>query len=204
MGLKNVPYLKKNREYESNIQKYRVAMGYTVVDLCKEIKCTPSVFAALAYGIMSPYYESRNKKGQIKPYVQKMADIFKVPLDELFPRYICNIERYHMARSTILPEQAPGLFMSLGSERMSMNKSFSEDQDILKFVNEALKNLSPRCRKIFTERYTGYKSCEQIADEYECTRSNIHGILKKSMIRVRQFLKNNYGIEIETEIGEIE
>lgn len=84
------PYIRSNREYESPIGQFRIALGMTIKELCDEAGCSPGTYGNLQNGLYIPYDP---KTGQVKSWVNKMSIILGASLSELFPRYICEINR---------------------------------------------------------------------------------------------------------------
>lgn len=95
------PHYRKNKEYESTLHKWRVAFGYGVHELAREMGCHQLTISNLANGTVSPLYESKNKQGQIKPIVKKLCDFFGVEAAELFPRYFCSIDTKELSEEQI-------------------------------------------------------------------------------------------------------
>jgi len=84
----------KGKDYESPIGKFRIAKGLHVKELCKKIGINQSVYGTLQNGMITPFYLWKWKYGEIKPYVYKLCRVLGATLSELFPRYICDIDRF--------------------------------------------------------------------------------------------------------------
>ncbi|MBQ3060226.1 MAG: hypothetical protein IJD16_07955 [Desulfovibrio sp.] len=87
---KYVPYYDKYREYESPIHIYRIANYLTSKELSEKTGVNIRQIYSLANGSEQPVYE---KDGSLKSAAKKLCDFFKVGPAELFPRYICKINR---------------------------------------------------------------------------------------------------------------
>lgn len=86
-----LPTYRTDREYESPLHEYRVAMGLTVRELSTYSGVNQSAICALANGSLSPL--SERKTGILKQSARKLCDFFKVTPGDLFPRYICELDR---------------------------------------------------------------------------------------------------------------
>ena len=167
-----------NKDHESNISKYRVAMGYTVCDLAKEIGCDQGKLSGLINGMVLPYYISKGKSGQIKPYVKKLCDTLMVPIDELFPRYYCDIERN--AAKELLACQHEGVTVA--------NRENHENIDVLLDLEPMINALPKRLRTIVYKRFWLGETWEEIGSHYGVCKARA-AQLGNSAIRK---LRNNF------------
>jgi len=153
-----------NRDHESNISKHRVANGYTVRELAEEIGCSQGVLSALINGMHLPYYigGGTEQRGQLKPYVKKLVEVLHAPIDELFPRYFCDIERN--AAKGLLKNQHEGLLVA---EIPCPIKSVDLKLDFEPILND----LPERLRNIIYWRYWLGETLDEIgARENVCTQ----------------------------------
>jgi transcriptional regulator with XRE-family HTH domain len=182
-GLK--PYLRENKDYESPLGEYRTAMGLSTLELAEKIGTGLSTIAALQNGTMPPYYEKRrgkHKVGEIRPYVKKMCTLFNVELKDLFPRYICDIQRYNPEniRDCYTDEQLMEFHTTnLNQEEIQIKKELSD------FVHEVMKKTKERIASkhfdIMQKRYFQDYSTNELAKEYSLTKSRIHQIYNETL-----------------------
>ena len=144
------------KDHESNISKYRVAMGYTVHDLAKEIGCRQIDLSNLINWMALPYYIRKGVSGQIKPYVTKLCEVLMVPIDELFPRYYCDMERN--AAKDLLECQHEGVTVA--------NRENHEQADIRIDLEPMINALPKRLRTIVYKRFWLGETWEEIGSHY--------------------------------------
>jgi len=85
------PYTNPRIEYESPINEYRMALGLTHKELSAQANVPMTSIGALANGTLSPIME--NGSGQLRKPARKLCEFFEVGPEELFPRYICSLNR---------------------------------------------------------------------------------------------------------------
>lgn len=84
------PYLRKDREHESNIGVFRVERGLTIKETCLMAGMFDYEFISLQNGMSSPFYL---KDGRVKPCVERLLKIFNCTMGEAFPRYVCEMKK---------------------------------------------------------------------------------------------------------------
>jgi len=85
------PRINPRVEYESPINEYRVASGLTHRELSAQTNVPMTTIGALANGMLSPVKEDGS--GHLRKSAQKLCEFFEVGPEELFPRYICSLNR---------------------------------------------------------------------------------------------------------------
>ena len=85
------PHINPRIEYESPINEYRLALGLTHRELSAQANVPMTAIGALANGMLAPIKE--NGSGQLRRPARRLCDFFEVGPEELFPRYICSLNR---------------------------------------------------------------------------------------------------------------
>ena len=177
------PYLRKDREYESTINKYRVSMGMTIKELCKIVDCSTDMFVKLSNGTITPYYLKTKK---IRPYVENMVKLFGVPLSELFPRYICDIENHNAKH--ILPNQVKGIIISEFSACDTNPSVLYEIKERYELIEYGISYLTRRQKKIL-KYWTQEKTLVDIGLIMDLSKERIRQIIVKSLQIIKRHIR---------------
>lgn len=86
-------YRKGVREYESELSKYRVEAGLSVREFCKIVGVSTTTYINLNDGTLAPIQINGPTPGMPKECVVAMAEVLKVDLPDLFPRYFCGLPK---------------------------------------------------------------------------------------------------------------
>jgi len=84
-----LPSYNSKKEYESNIHAYRVANNLTCRELSIKANVSVQWITSLANGTESPV----RIDGRLRLPAQRLCNFFNASPEELFPRYICTINR---------------------------------------------------------------------------------------------------------------
>lgn len=172
---------KNYREYESPILIIRDELGIKMCDLCKEAGCSSATVYDLAYGMTWPVYISN---GQIKPHVQKIADILGCSVEELFPLYFCKKREKQFTNNE--------LFLSAYTIKISRNTeiSFLEIEFFKKLNDERYAAIPKRTKTMLYLRFFEDSTLEEIANEFHLSRDRVRQIIDKGL-RIMRFGKAN-------------
>jgi len=84
-----------DREWENYIQEFRLDRGLSLNDLAVKSKVSFNTVCRLISGYISPIYQlntKRGKKGEVKPWVERICITLNVQPEVMFPREICPLE----------------------------------------------------------------------------------------------------------------
>lgn len=87
------PGQRKNKEYESNLNLYRLDAGLTIKQLCDRVGIAIGTFCSLNNGMRSPLSQRGKNPSGISGDAQKLLDFFQISLSDAFPRYACDFDR---------------------------------------------------------------------------------------------------------------
>lgn len=182
------PAYRKDKEYESNLHKYRVYQNLTINQLAKRAGTNQVVVSSLANGTMSPLYEIRNKAGQLKPYAAKICKILHATTEDIFPRYFCNIK---IPATELINCQILDCSVSRYSRESAINL---EDYHISLWQKEALNALfdyyrSTSVREIILSRVLDGCTLEEVGNRLNISRERVRQIERKWLLRFRVFLR---------------
>lgn len=195
MTEKGSPFYRKNREYESNLHKYRIRQNLTIKQLVKRVGVGQSIISALANGSLSPLYEVKEKAGQLRPYAAKICEVLHATTEDIFPRYFCNIK---IPATELINCQILDYSVSRYSSDSAMNL---EDYHISLWQKEALNAFfdyygSTRVREIIISRVLDGCTLEEVGNRLNVSRERVRQIERKWLLRFRVFLQKR-GIKNE-------
>ena len=169
-----LPHYDTMREYEAPIHEYRVAMGLTLRELSEQAGVPATSIGALANGSMSPLLE--NNSGVLKKTAQKLCDFFDVSPGELFPRYICEIDRRTKYQFETWPYE-------MASERMARDP-YDEyaDTELLDMVLQILTRR--QAKSVCAHFYLGW-TYNDIGEKLGVVAQRAREIVEKSLSRLR-------------------
>ena len=184
------PSFRQNKEYESNLAKIRVEEGYTVKGLAELAGCYPAAISGLQNGMVSPYYTIGRHKGHVKPCVEAISSILNASLSQLFPRYICDINRFRGVEVPFVKCQMPGFLLGQWICNQSTGNGKSEiiDFEIKGIVSRALATLTSREEMVMRRRFgigTSQSSLGEIAESIGATKERIRQIEAKALRKLR-------------------
>jgi RNA polymerase sigma-70 factor (ECF subfamily) len=94
----------------------------------------------------------------------------------------------HLRRKVIAEEYKQELNAKLSSLE-EINRAFSSDEDIERFINEAINKLPERCREIFIMSRVEGKKYQQIADELNISVNTVENQMSIALKKLRSELK---------------
>ncbi len=169
------PYQRSNREYESNIGVFRVAMGLSVAELSRACETDQSTISSLNNGMALPFYVKAGKAGEIKPYVKKMCKVLHASLEDLFPRYVCDIDRNTKPKDKYVFEQAECVANGQFSMEHSDNK-VGEQLALRRELDRVLATLPEREEEILVLRFFNGMTLKEVAARFGLTSQAISSI----------------------------
>ncbi len=174
-----LPYYRKDREYESPLNEYRVSAGLTHKELAMLAKVSVGTLTTFANGTISPLYEKKGKEqNSVKVSAERVALALNVSLEDLFPRYFCE-----MVRAQLVECQYFGMFMSAQS---SCGLMAFEDREL---VGVLMESLTPRERDVIECLFLKDLSPAEIARKFHVTVFRIRAIQARAMEKIARAVK---------------
>lgn len=96
MNNKKVKYLSQMDGHETLIPQLCQECKITMYRLAKLLKVDVGKIYNLAYGYTSPIYVRGSQVGKMTSVARKICDYFYADVDEIFPRYFCNLELHKL------------------------------------------------------------------------------------------------------------
>jgi transcriptional regulator with XRE-family HTH domain len=178
------PHLIGKWERESPINTYRVSFGYSLKEICEVVGCSSTTFLKLATGLTPPYY-LRNMK--IRPYVQKIVELFNVPLSELFPRYVCDIDRHDS--KVILTNQVAGIVVGESFDQETNPLDLLIRKEKLEIIKRVIGRLITRDQQVM-EHFINNETLDFSGKEIGVTKERVRQIRAKCIRDIhREFSK---------------
>jgi transcriptional regulator with XRE-family HTH domain len=181
------PRINPRKEYESPINDYRIAAGLTHKELAVRAHVLCTSITALASGISSPI----KGNGQLKKDAERLCEFFKVAPEDLFPRYLCSLNRSH--KFEIQPYET-------WSERAADNcgEQF-ENRDLARLLlKKGMAGATPRERRILTRYIFNNETFADIARKERVTMTSVIANYKRSLRRMAKAALK-LGSEIDAE-----
>lgn len=169
------PYINHRKEHESLINEYRIALGLTHKELAAQSKVQSATICALASGMLSPIKE--NGSAQLRTAAKKLCEFFEVGPEDLFPRYICSLNRTH--KFDIQPYET-------WSERAADNcgEQFAAHDFAWFLIKTGLADATPREIRVFLAVLFYDETFSAIAHREGVTPSRISESFSKSFRRI--------------------
>jgi RNA polymerase sigma factor (sigma-70 family) len=203
-GFGVLPHIRQNREYESPIGQYRVAMGLTIKELAEKCDEITSVICGYQNGTILPYYIVGNKNkgippGTVRPSAEKLCEIFNVKLSDLFPRYICDIERYNGPenRTPFTKSQLEDIY---GSFQYVNTEELEKKVEVREILTDVLARISPRKEAVIRKRFYEDMTLEEVGNDFCLSRDRIRQIEGRALMEIRRFLRSQKGKDALDEI----
>ena len=174
---------RQDREFESELGLYRIKRNLSIKELCERANVSIGAYGNLNNGMTSPLFENRlNSDGtNIKPIVQRLANVLNVDVEDLFPRYFYRITNQDIDLHTVLEEVHPNLKM-VNPEEQVIHMQLRES------LIKCLMTLSPREERVIASVF-GLKDPQMtfsdLAKVHNVTSTTIYQIFKKGMNRLR-------------------
>jgi len=181
-----LPFINPDREYESPLGQYRVARGLTINELAEKCGIHLSNLVDLQNGMLPPYYLKKNSskgvnEGDLRPGIETMCKVLGASLGELFPRYICDIERYKVQRSFV-PSQLEEFHPSV---QFTNPEKSAANLELKKEASKCLATLSPREEAILRMRIYEGETLEEIGEYFDITWVRVRQIEAKALRKLR-------------------
>jgi DNA-directed RNA polymerase specialized sigma24 family protein len=162
-------------EYESPINEYRVASGLTHRELSAQSGVPMTTIHALANGMLSPIKE--NGSGHLRNPARKLCEFFQVGPEELFPRYICSLNRSY--KFDIQPYET-------WSERAANNfREQLENSDLARLlIKIAMADATLREKRVLAAYLFNDETFEEIADKEGVTTTRVTQNYRKALKRI--------------------
>lgn len=178
MSIKGSCSYRKNKEYESNIHRFRVAHGLSIKKLVELANVKQSNLSALANGMMSPI----NTKGALTPAAARICKALDATVEELFPRYFCNI------KANPEPTNQQMLDCTLSGYTSELSKSLEDRKLILQQKNRlsrALGKLSLMEQNVLVLRFYGGWVLDRVGKLFGISRERVRQIESRALQRLR-------------------
>ena len=185
------PYIHSHKEYESPIHDYRVAAGLTLKELSAQSKVSITTIGSLANGMLAPIKEDGS--GQLRKPAKILCEFFEVGPEELFPRYICSLNRSY--KHEIQPYET-------WSERASNNfREQIENRDLARFlIKKGMLNATLREKRVLEAYLFNGETFYNIAAKEGISQNAITQTYKKSLKRIIAVAKE-YGLPVKKELS---
>lgn len=154
-------------EEESTINDYRVEAGLTWRELTKKTGIPFSSTRRLIIGEFSPFYEIGKDKGNIKKDVKILMKFFNVEFGDLFPRYVCELEKPFLTNTQLT-------YISNSTKSLNPEQNIIK-KDIWKYIYKITKNCIKNYKKyyyVLRLRCIGFTLAE-IGNKLNITRERV-------------------------------
>jgi hypothetical protein len=158
------PYLRKDRERESEIGRLRIAKKLTLKQVHQLTGVYPSCFLSLQNGTLGPI----KKNGELRLAAKKLVDFFGTTPEIAFPRYFCKIRP--KTKKVVLMQQLLDACCAHGDHRKDPETLLIKKQEMKQF-RRVIGFLTPREEMVIREHMHGKKLWE-IAETVGVTREN--------------------------------
>jgi RNA polymerase sigma factor (sigma-70 family) len=202
-----LPHVKEYKEHESPLGEFRVAKGLTVDELAEKCNTVIGVIGRLQNGMMTPYYLRDNKskgtrRGDVRIEVETMSEVLRASIAELFPRYICDIERYDRPR-----ERVP--FVESQLEDFSVNFQYANIRnsdrkfEVFEIFEKAMDEaLSPREKDVLIGRFYKDLTLDEVGCGLAVSGERVRQVEKTALRRLRAFFNKHRGKGLREELEE--
>ena len=174
------PRYNENREYENNINKFRVEENLTLRQLSTIVGIQDTRLWSIAQGYESPFY-LRSKDGKVKPWATSLCEYFGVSLSDLFPFEVCPVEK----SSELLPSQ----IQEITTGKVNGTHKILEKKILTNVIKRILCMLQPREELILKMRFgigtAGPKTYREIGYYFHVSRERIRQIEKRALNKLR-------------------
>jgi len=165
-------------EHESNIHKFRVDRNITVIALSEKVKVGVNVIIGLQNGTLSPTYLVGKRAGKLKPYIEKICETLGATPGDLFPRYICDINR---KPKELLDSQIADI--TIGAFSRKKTKHYIEARLLNKFIKT---RLNEKEQLVIIRRFKHEEPLEDVGKRLNMTRERVRQIEAKALRKLRQ------------------
>ena len=179
--MKKRTWLNINKEYESEIGKYRILRGFRIRDLAEASGVSYGQIAALQNGTTAPCYLVGKKAGKIKPWVKLVCQKLRADADDLFPRYFCKMERDR--HEGIVYEQMFGIIVGGYADKSPFD--FVEQKCLIGLIKKVFSSFDPRTEKILILRFFNEWTFEEIGNKFNVNKERIRQIEAKALRKIR-------------------
>lgn len=154
-------------ELENRVKLIRIEHGWNQAELAKRIEVSSTTISQIELGCRSIF----GRNGRLTFWAKKLEEIL-APLEELFPREVCTINK-----SELTSEQIDSM---LNANLPSVTAL--ENKEILKIL---LQRLTPRYRRIVVKHVCYGLTLEEVGVEEGITRARTSAIIAKSLRMMR-------------------
>jgi RNA polymerase sigma factor (sigma-70 family) len=178
----SLPHVRSNREQESPIGQYRVALGLTIHQLCNIAEVHIAQYCRLQSGVESPIYDTNYKgarAGTPKRGVLRLCEALGIDFETAFPRYFCKMVR-------------PGEYLTgdqIQDISMAPVPCDAEQALCLKQrrhqVWQAVAMLTDRERRVLELRFVNEETLDETAAVIGVARERIRQIEAKALRKLR-------------------
>jgi hypothetical protein len=147
------PYLRKDRERESEIGRLRIAKKLTLKQVHQLTGVYPSCFLSLQNGTLGPI----KKNGELRLAAKKLVDFFGTTPEIAFPRYFCKIRP--KTKKVVLMQQLLDACCAHGDHRKDPETLLIKKQEMKQF-RRVIGFLTPREEMVIREHMHGKKLWE--------------------------------------------
>ena len=172
------PCFRTDKEYESPLHEYRVAQGLTIAELTRKTGVTQQYISGLANGMISPLLQD----GRVRPCAAKLCEFFNVDMEDLFPRYICSLNRAYKFDVTDYETY---------SERIA-DSSYDNFENI-EYVHSLLQNTPLSTQQIIMLHMYFYKemTLREISEKLDICLYKIRSRLVMTLKKIREYNKES-------------
>jgi RNA polymerase sigma factor (sigma-70 family) len=171
------PRMRNNREYESNLNLYRLDKHYTIRDVCFLANVHPSEYCALNNGMMSPVTE----KGKIRVSAQRICDALEVDFADAFPRYFCKLSQdKEVLYCQLVNDPEP--------EQPFDKLVFKQKKES---IGRALSSLPARMQKVLKLMYWEDMTLDAVGEVIGVSRERVRQIQFKALRMLRHKTRSN-------------
>lgn len=169
------PHVNPRKEREGRIGEYRIAHGLTVHALASLLGVGDGHLANLESGMVAPI---NPRNGKVKDVVLKMCALFNCSPSDLFPRYICHLDK----TDDVTFCQSVAACISAYSHNVADGGKIAELCDL---VNKTLLTLPFNHQFVLRRLYKDSCTLEEIAEELGVTRQYVQALELEALRKLR-------------------
>ena len=174
----------KNKEFESNLNDFRLSAGMTIKEVCDKVNIATSEYCALNNGTVSPIYIH---SGRIKPIAEKLAALFNTTLFDLFPRYFCTLPQNKFHNEDIIYHFHRSCFDASFQDP----ERILEQKEVSKIIKHSISKVLSKNDIIVLREYLNDVSYQDIASKYDTTITRVKKRLQSIYSRLYLYWYRN-------------
>ena len=175
------PRYNENREYENNINKFRVEENLTLRQLSIIVGIRDNYLWRITQGYESPFYLRKKNYGKVKPWATSLCEYFGVSLSDLFPFEVCPVEK----SSELLPSQ----IQEITTGKVNGTHKIFEKKLLTNAIEKTLSTLQPRENLILKMRFgigtEKQKTLREVGYYFNVSKERIRELEKRALIKLR-------------------